>query len=63
MSETPIFKKSSYSGESGCVGVAVVESGVLVCDLKEGTSGSRLAFSVKEWMAFLDDHAMWGHSV
>jgi len=50
---TPVWRKSSYSGNSGgnCAEVATVPGAVLVRDSKD-TDGARLAFSAAAWRAF-----------
>jgi hypothetical protein len=50
---TPVWRKSSYSGNSGgnCTEVAATPSAVLVRDSKD-PDGARLAFSAVTWRAF-----------
>ena len=47
-----VWRKSSRSGTSNCVEVALCGSSVLVRDSKD-PSGPVLAFSSEEWEAFL----------
>lgn len=46
--------KSSYSGDSGCVGVALTPALVGVRDTKDLGDGPVLAFEAGEWAAFVD---------
>jgi hypothetical protein len=50
---TPVWRKSSYSGNSGgnCTEVAVAPGAVLVRDSKD-LDGARLAVSAEAWRAF-----------
>jgi hypothetical protein len=47
-----VWRKSSHSGDNGCVEVAVHENNVAVRDSKD-PSGPVLLFSDHEWRAFL----------
>ncbi len=49
----PVWRKSSYSGNSGgnCTEVATAPGAVLVRDSKD-PDGARLAFSAEAWRAF-----------
>jgi hypothetical protein len=46
------WRKSTFSGDSGCVDVAASHGQVLVRDSKD-PSGAVLHFNVEEWEAFL----------
>jgi hypothetical protein len=46
-----IWRKSSYSGGTGCVEVAFVDGAIAIRDSKSRT-GSILLFTVPEWKAF-----------
>jgi hypothetical protein len=46
------FRKSSYSGNGGCVEVAISKSEVRVRDSKD-PDGPGLRFNHREWAAFL----------
>ncbi|MGW4942944.1 DUF397 domain-containing protein [Actinoplanes sp. NPDC004185] len=52
-SDEPIWRKSSYSGTSGCVEVAVVGDQVLIRDTKNRDAG-HLTVSRECWNNFLD---------
>jgi hypothetical protein len=47
-----LWRKSSFSGASGCVEVALLEDGMAVRDSKDQT-GPALRFTVPEWEAFV----------
>lgn len=49
---SPIWRKSTVSGLSGCVEVAFIDGGVLIRDSKDPT-GPSLRFSNVEWAAFV----------
>jgi hypothetical protein len=48
----PIFRKSSYSNNAGCVEIAFVSGNVLMRDSKD-VNGPVLSFKPHEWSAFL----------
>ena len=50
--EAARWRKSSYSGNNGCVEVAFVQGQVAVRDSKDRT-GPVLVFTAHEWQAFL----------
>lgn len=47
------FKKSSYSGDGGCVEVAMDATIIRIRDSKDA-SGPVLQFTKREWTAFLE---------
>jgi Domain of unknown function (DUF397) len=49
----PVWRKSSYSNNSGCVEIARLENHVLIRDSKD-QSGPVLQFTLPEWRAFLN---------
>lgn len=49
---TPEWRKSSHSGNNGCVEVATVGDRVAVRDSKD-PEGGVLVFTAREWRAFL----------
>jgi hypothetical protein len=51
-SSTPEWRKSSHSGNNGCVEVAAVGDQVAVRDSKD-PEGGVLVFTDREWRAFL----------
>jgi Domain of unknown function (DUF397) len=50
---TARWRKSTISGDGGCVEVACVGSMIGLRDSKDGGSGPILVFSEREWSAFL----------
>ncbi|MFC9231377.1 DUF397 domain-containing protein [Streptomyces decoyicus] len=56
MSETPNWRKSSYSGGGGndCIEVADNQPQVMVRDTKQAGTGPILKFESPEWSAFVD---------
>lgn len=53
MALTESYKKSTFSGNCGCVEVGVTEDTVYVRDSKD-TSKPPHVFTRREWQAFLD---------
>jgi hypothetical protein len=49
---TEDWRKSSWSGDNGCVEIAFLEDGVAVRDSKNAT-GPVLLFTAAEWEAFM----------
>ena len=52
LDQEPRWRKSSRSGGSNCVEVAVVDGTVLVRDSKD-PSGAWLCFTSEQWLTFL----------
>ena len=52
MTNEPIWRKSSYSGQGNCVELAGQRSRVLVRDTKQAGAGPVLAFSTPAWRRF-----------
>ena len=50
---TARWRKSTISGDGGCVEVAYAGSMIGLRDSKDGGSGPILVFSEREWSAFL----------
>jgi Domain of unknown function (DUF397) len=47
------WRKSTVSGDGGCLQVTYAEGMIGLRDSKDGNSGPILAFSEREWSAFL----------
>ena len=52
MTDEPIWRTSSYSGQGNCVELAGQRSRVLVRDTKQAGAGPVLAFSTPAWRRF-----------
>jgi hypothetical protein len=48
-----LWRKSSASGTSGCVEIAIIDRIVLMRDSRD-PDGPWLSFSVQEWVVFLE---------